>query len=120
MIAAAPAGAFVLVMTHDHGVDLDIVHAALRRDGLPYVGLIGSATKRARFEHRLADLGLEGDAARAFRCPIGVPGIASKEPAAIAAAVAAELLIEDQTARAAAAGPPDRSGGRLKAVSGTG
>lgn len=100
-VAAAPAGAFVLVMTHDHDLDLAIVHAALARGDLAGVGLIGSATKRARFERRLQDLGLDEATARSFRCPIGVAGIRSKEPAVIAAAVAADLLIADEAARAA-------------------
>lgn len=91
--------AFVLIMTHDHGLDLEILDAALRLDRFPYVGVIGSATKRARFEHRLKALGHDGDRCRAFVCPIGIPGISSKEPAAIAASVVAELLIEDQKIR---------------------
>ena len=91
-IAGAPAGAFVLVMTHDHALDLAVTAAALRRDDLPFVGLIGSATKRARFGRRLAELGL-GEAAHArLVCPVGLPGIAGKEPAVIAASVAAQLL----------------------------
>lgn len=101
LMPSAPEGAMVLVMTHDHAVDLAIVHAALARPGIGYVGVIGSATKRTRFERRLEELGHAPERARAFRCPIGVPGIRSKEPAVIAAAVAAELLIEDEAARAA-------------------
>ena len=49
------AGTFVLVMTHSHPLDLAHRRARRLRDGrFPYVGLIGSATKRARFEKRLA------------------------------------------------------------------
>jgi xanthine dehydrogenase accessory factor len=98
-LKAAPSGAFVLIMTHDHGVDLDILHAALSEDRFPYVGLIGSRTKRARFEHRLTELGHPEDRIRAFTCPIGVPGITSKEPAHIAISVVAELLIVDEKLR---------------------
>lgn len=98
--AAMEEGAFALVMTHDHGVDLAIVHAALSAGRHRYLGLIGSATKRARFESRLQALGHDSTTAKAFRCPIGVAGITSKEPALIATAVAAELLIEDEAARA--------------------
>jgi xanthine dehydrogenase accessory factor len=72
-----------------------------------FTGVIGSATKRARFESRLQDLGHDAVAARSFRCPIGVPGITSKEPAIIAAAVAAELLAEDEAAKAALRRPPE-------------
>jgi xanthine dehydrogenase accessory factor len=90
-IAAAPENAFVLVMTHEHALDLDIVAAALRRP-FPYVGLIGSATKRARFEKRLAELRLPPDRSRSLVCPIGIDGIAGKEPAVIAAATVAQVL----------------------------
>lgn len=98
-LKAAPSDAFVLIMTHDHGLDLDVLHAALSEDRFPYVGLIGSRTKRARFEHRLAELGHAETHIRAFTCPIGVPGITSKEPAHIAVSVAAELLIVDEKLR---------------------
>ncbi|PKR91296.1 xanthine dehydrogenase accessory protein XdhC [Pleomorphomonas diazotrophica] len=98
-LKTAPSDAFVLIMTHDHGLDLDILHAALSEDRFPYVGLIGSRTKRARFEHRLAELGHSESRIRAFTCPIGVPGITSKEPAHIAISVVAELLIVDEKIR---------------------
>ena len=78
-----------VVMTHSHALDLEIVAAVLARR-FRYCGLIGSATKRALFVRRLAERGL--DASR-LTCPIGVAGIVGKEPAVIAAAVAAELLL---------------------------
>jgi xanthine dehydrogenase accessory factor len=56
------------------------------------VGLIGSLTKRARFEKRFRELGLDEGRIRALACPIGLPGIADKDPAVIAASVAAQLL----------------------------
>lgn len=88
-----PAGAFVLVMTHSHPRDLEIVTRALRLARFAYVGLIGSATKRARFESRMAQAGL-ADAQRArLVCPIGLDGIDGKEPAIIAASTAASLLL---------------------------
>ncbi|HET6469861.1 MAG TPA: xanthine dehydrogenase accessory protein XdhC [Geminicoccaceae bacterium] len=89
----APAGAHVVVMTHSHPRDLDLVAAALERGDLGYVGLIGSATKRARFERRLGALGIPAERVASLVCPIGLAGIAAKEPAVIAASVAAELLL---------------------------
>ena len=87
-------GVFVLVMTHDHALDLAITAAALGREDLPFVGLIGSATKRARFVRQLRDLGLSEARLAALHCPVGLPGIAGKEPAVIAAGIAAQLLGE--------------------------
>ncbi|MCZ8316316.1 xanthine dehydrogenase accessory protein XdhC [Phreatobacter sp.] len=92
-LGALPDGAQVLVMTHSHALDLALVAAALRSERFPHVGLIGSATKRARFMSRLADMGLAAEAQRSLRCPIGIAGLAGKEPAVIAASVAAECLI---------------------------
>jgi xanthine dehydrogenase accessory factor len=96
----APAGAFVLVMSHSHQLDLALTSAALADDRFPYVGLIGSASKRARFEKRLTEAGIAPERIAALVCPIGVDGIKSKEPAVIAAATTAELLIRDEALRA--------------------
>jgi xanthine dehydrogenase accessory factor len=87
-----PAGTLVLVMTHDHQIDFGIVATALARNDLAGVGLIGSATKRARFVRRLALRGLDAAAIGRLICPIGIPGIGGKLPAEIAIAVAAQIL----------------------------
>jgi xanthine dehydrogenase accessory factor len=91
-IAHAPRGGWVLVMTHDHALDLRIVDAALRRPDLGFVGLIGSASKRARFEHRLLERGLSASSVQRLVSPIGVPGIEGKQPEVIAVSVVAQLL----------------------------
>lgn len=91
-VARAPAGAFYLVMTHSHDLDLRLCDAVLRRGDAGFLGVIGSATKRIRFERRLRERGLDDTAIAAMRCPVGVDGIDGKEPEIIAVAVAAELL----------------------------
>jgi xanthine dehydrogenase accessory factor len=101
LLERAPDGAFVAVMTHSHPLDLDLVAAALKADRFGYVGLIGSATKRARFASTLRKLGLAESAIDRLVCPIGVPGVHDKAPAVIAAATAAQLLIARDAARAA-------------------
>ena len=98
-IRHAPAGAFVLAMTHDHALDLEIVDASLRRSDLPWIGVIGSATKRARFVSKLLEMGHAGEAVRRMVCPVGAVGPRSKAPAVIAAAVAVDLLNADELAR---------------------
>lgn len=96
---AVPSGTFLVVMTHSHALDLAIVERALRDERFLYVGLIGSASKRARFLSRLRQAGIEDERFAAFKCPIGLSGIRSKEPAVIAASAAAELLERDEMLR---------------------
>lgn len=91
-VALAPPGAFYLVLTHSHDLDMAITHEVLKRADFGYLGLIGSRTKRARFEHRLADRGVAPGLLQRMVCPIGVDGIAGKEPEVIAVAVVAQLL----------------------------
>ncbi|GMV46341.1 MAG: xanthine dehydrogenase accessory protein XdhC [Pseudomonadota bacterium] len=102
-VAQAPAGAAYLVLTHSHDLDLRITEAILRRGDFAYLGLIGSKTKRARFVHRLQARGIEAAALARMTCPIGVAGIAGKEPEVIAVAAVAQLL---QLGAPHAPGPP--------------
>ena len=102
----APPGAFYLVLTHSHELDLALTQAILKRGDFGFFGLIGSRTKRARFEHRLQERGFVPALVERITCPIGVPGIGGKEPAVIAVAVVAQLL--QQAPGAAAAAQPDQ------------
>ncbi|MGU9956675.1 MAG: xanthine dehydrogenase accessory protein XdhC [Arenicellales bacterium WSBS_2016_MAG_OTU3] len=98
----APDDSFIVVMTHSHSLDLDIIYAALKQLRFAYVGLIGSASKRAKFLKRLREGGMNNKRLTQFVCPIGVKGIGSKQPAAIAASLVAQLLIEDERIRSEA------------------
>jgi len=102
-VARAPAGALIVVMTHSHARDLAVVHAALAAGRFGYVGLIGSASKRARFTRRLRGAGVAQARIAELVCPIGLPAIASKHPAAIAAGVAVQLLERDEALATSAA-----------------
>jgi xanthine dehydrogenase accessory factor len=91
-VAAAPAGVYFLVMTHSHAIDETLAEAILNRGDYAYFGLIGSMTKRRTFEKRMERRGMPAERFATMTCPIGIAGIPGKEPAAIAIAVAAELL----------------------------
>lgn len=106
-VAHAPPGAFYLVLTHSHDLDLRITEAVLRRGDFGYVGLIGSKTKRQRFLHRFEARGVPAAALARLTCPIGVPGIAGKEPEVIAVAVVAQLLQQAAQAAATRSRPAD-------------
>lgn len=86
----APPDAYHLVMTYSHTLDLDLCHAILSH-GSSGVGLIGSATKWARFKARLAVLGHSPEQIATIKCPIGDPAL-GKHPQAIAIGVATALV----------------------------
>jgi len=91
-VAAMPPGTHYLVLTHSHPLDYEICERVLQRGDFAYCGLIGSVSKRRRFERAMRKQGMSGFLLKRLICPIGVSGIASKKPADIAVAVAAELL----------------------------
>ena len=95
-VPTLPAGSRVLIMSFSHAEDLDVVAACLRRQreqgDLPFIGLIGSKTKWATFRHRLRERGFDAQELAAVTSPIGVPGIAGKQPAVIALSTVAQLL----------------------------
>ena len=91
-VALAPANALYLVLTHSHDLDMAITEAILRRADFAFLGLIGSKTKHARFCHRFEARGVPTAVIKRITCPIGLPGIAGKEPEVIAVAAVAQLL----------------------------
>jgi xanthine dehydrogenase accessory factor len=110
-VRAAAPGSMFLVMTHSHALDFDLVGAILARGDARYVGMIGSKSKRAQMERRLGERGFDAAAIARVVCPIGMVGIAGREPGAIAVAVAAELLQERERSRASAPARHPRAGG---------
>ena len=91
-VALAAPGSHFLVLTHSHDLDLALAEAILKRGDFAWFGLIGSATKRARFRSRLAQKGISEALLDRMTCPIGLPGIDGKEPGVIAASVVVQML----------------------------
>jgi xanthine dehydrogenase accessory factor len=110
LLDAAPPGAHYVVLTHDHALDYELCRRILARGDAGWLGLIGSASKSARFRSRLRRDGIGGERLAELICPIGIGGIESKLPAALAIAIAAQLL-----QRHAGAMPSDRSRRKLHA-----
>lgn len=90
VVPHAPKHAHHLILTYSHGLDLDLCHALLSHD-FASAGLIGSASKWARFQKRLAGLGHAPERISRITCPIGDPGL-GKHPQAIAIGVAQALI----------------------------
>lgn len=92
----APSDAEHLILTYSHALDLEICHQLLGH-GFRATGLIGSATKWARFRSRLRSLGHSDAQISRIRCPIGDPTL-GKHPRAVAVGFAAEWLSNSSAA----------------------
>ncbi|MGB4828090.1 MAG: XdhC family protein, partial [Paracoccaceae bacterium] len=97
LVAHAPEAAEHLIVTYSHALDLELCHRLLSR-GFGGCGLIGSATKWARFRGRLGALGHSAGAIARIACPIGDPGL-GKHPQAIAVGVVAGMLRQGAVAQ---------------------
>jgi xanthine dehydrogenase accessory factor len=91
-IDALPPGSYCIVMTHNHPLDLELTAAILKRGDFAYFGLIGSRTKRVKFEHRLRDRGFDAALLQRMRCPMGLGEVKGKLPMEIAVSIAAEVI----------------------------
>ncbi|MBF0859020.1 xanthine dehydrogenase accessory protein XdhC [Gluconobacter sp. LMG 31484] len=91
LVQGAPAGSGVLVLTQSHSLDALITGAALERGDLRYVGMIGSRTKRRRFESAFRQIDIPQEQIDHLVCPIGDFGVRDKRPEVIATFVTAEI-----------------------------
>lgn len=87
-----PPGSYFIVMTHNHQLDLELTAAILSRGDFTYYGLIGSNSKRAKFEHRLRDRGFQPETVQRMRCPMGIAEVKGKLPVEIAVSIAGEVI----------------------------
>lgn len=101
LIVGIPARSAIVILTHDHALDFLIAAEALKRNDLAYIGMIGSATKRATFTNWLKREMPGIDSSRLV-LPIGGP-LKDKRPEIIAALTAAELLVALQNSSQAGA-----------------
>jgi xanthine dehydrogenase accessory factor len=91
-IEQLPKGSYCIVMTHNHQLDLELSAAILTRNDFTYFGLIGSKTKRVKFEHRLRERGFDAALLQRMRCPMGLAEVKGKLPIEIAVSIAAEVI----------------------------
>ncbi|MWV14125.1 xanthine dehydrogenase accessory protein XdhC [Pseudomonas sp. R-28-1W-6] len=91
-VAEQAAGTYFIVMTHNHQLDLELTAAILARNDFTWFGLIGSKSKRARFEHRLRERGLASEVVQRMRCPMGLAEVKGKLPMEIAVSIAGEVI----------------------------
>jgi xanthine dehydrogenase accessory factor len=83
---------FVICITQGHSSDLPVLREVLRRfPSIPYLGVIGSASKRAVLLRELREAGVAAELLEKIRCPVGLP-IGGNDPAEIAISIAGQLL----------------------------
>ena len=105
-IATHAQGRYVIIMTHDHALDFELVRHALdfgnndantdvntdfKKFAIPYIGCIGSKTKAARFQARLRQRGYDEQTINRLIMPIGLD-IGGKQPMAVAVSIMAQVL----------------------------
>jgi xanthine dehydrogenase accessory factor len=97
VVRSAPQGSSYVILTHDHALDFLIAAEALRRADAPYVGMVGSKTKGARFRSWYLGEGYAAGALDRLVLPIGgkayPAGLGDKRPEVIAALAAAEIMV---------------------------
>lgn len=117
VVRAAPRGSAYVVLTHDHALDFLICAEALQRADAPYVGMVGSKTKKARFRSWYLGDGYPADRLEKLVLPIGGAafpnGLGDKRPEVIAALAAAELLVHIGGREASAARPVSTQSGAV-------
>ena len=91
-VASLPIGSYVLVMTHNHHLDQAIIEALLKQGDSSFIGMIGSMTKRRKFEHRLRHKGFSEDVISQMTCPVGIHEIKGKLPIEIAISIAGQVI----------------------------
>lgn len=83
---------FVLSITKGHASDFPVLHNILQRESLvPFLGVIGSQSKRAVLLRELKEAGIPTERLEKLVCPLGLP-LGSNDPHEIAISIAAQLL----------------------------
>jgi len=86
------ARSFVLSITQGHSSDRPVLRDVLRKfPEVPFLGVIGSASKRAVLMRELREDGIGSGLLERIVCPVGLP-IGGNDPAEISISIAAQLL----------------------------
>ncbi len=91
-IARAPANSWLVIMTHNHQLDYELVERALKRPDLPYIGMIGSSSKAKRFVTRITARMPDVTQPERLVSPIGVLDIPGKRPIEVAVSIAGQII----------------------------
>lgn len=87
-----PPETLILIMTHNHQLDFDLVKTAVSREDIHYVGMIGSATKAKRFVYKLRQRELPEQNIAKLVSPVGELSVPGKTPIEVAISVSAQIV----------------------------
>ena len=90
--SSLPSDAWVLIMTHNHNLDMELLLAAFANTKPEYIGMIGSDTKVLKFKQRMQQRGIDEALINSVHAPIGLAGLHTKLPIEIAISVTADLM----------------------------
>ena len=91
-LRSIPSHSRILIMTHNHQIDFDLVRQALTAHDFPFVGMIGSETKARRFKQRLAHRDVPEQVIAKLMSPVGDVSIPGKRPIEVAVSIAAQMI----------------------------
>jgi xanthine dehydrogenase accessory factor len=87
-----PSNTWVVILTHNHQLDYDLVEACLKKATVSFIGMIGSQTKAKRFRTRLEHRGFKASQIQTLTSPIGDRSIPGKRPVEVAVSISAQLI----------------------------
>ncbi len=91
-IEALAANTYVLIMTHSHELDFELVEACVGRTDLSYCGMIASKSKARRFRTRLEKKGFASNELARLTSPIGAAQAGGKLPMEVAIAAMGDIF----------------------------
>ena len=91
-LKALSDNSWIVVMTHNHQLDFDLVHKALLLPNIEFVGMIGSDTKARRFKTRLQHRDLSEQQISKLTSPVGDLSVPGKRPIEVAISISAQLV----------------------------
>lgn len=91
-LKALPPETLVLIMTHNHQLDFELVRNAVIRDDIQFVGMIGSQTKAKRFRYKLRQRELPQQQINKLISPVGELTVPGKTPIEVAISISAQIV----------------------------
>lgn len=92
LIPTLAPNTWILILTHNHQLDFELVCAALKHNKLDYLGMIGSETKARRFRTRLQHREIEQQKIDKLICPVGLKSVQGKRPIEVAVSISGQII----------------------------